>query len=225
MFFQGKWVFFTDQNMDVCCCKRPVSPMTVAGQAGLPQQRLHDWRGSWPWLHPEQKDQERTVGTVQLHPWSVLTASHSPLYLHRLFPSCPSGILISSLLFARQSGGREGEDEQHGERAHPRQQGSRRALGGGVHPASDAAQEQQKQKRRGGVLKVLRATPLFSPAPPAWAWGKRQLLLCLYFIWCLLFLFQSIWSSLCRETKLMASVFLVCGSHYFCQGIHELQFW
>lgn len=59
----------------------------------------------------------------------------------------------------------------------------------------------------------------------ALAWGKRQLLPCLYFIGYLLFLFQSIWSSLCRKTKLMVSV-LICSSDYFCQGIIcDLQFW
>lgn len=55
------------------------SLVNTAGQAGIPQQRLHDRRGSRPRLYSEQKDQKCTVGAVQLHPGSVSTHSFTLL--------------------------------------------------------------------------------------------------------------------------------------------------
>lgn len=92
---------------------------------------------------------------------------HSFLSLSFSLQCCPVDIdLFSFLSFfmsflvlaccpAGKSGGREREDEQHGERTHPRQQSPRRAQCGGVHRAPQTAQGFQEQKRRGGVLSFL----------------------------------------------------------------------
>lgn len=55
-----------------------------------------------------------------------------------------------------KSGGREGEDEQHRQRAHSRQQGTRRAERGGMPPEADAAEGHQESQRGGGVLSLTR---------------------------------------------------------------------
>lgn len=74
---------------------------TAAGQTEVSQLRPHDWCGSRPRLHSEQKDQKCTVGTVQLHPGSVLKYS-SCLFFSLSLQSlccCPSRywFLLSSL--------------------------------------------------------------------------------------------------------------------------------
>lgn len=42
--------------------------LCFSGEAGISLQRLHDRRGCGPRLHPQQEDQERSAGSVQLHP-------------------------------------------------------------------------------------------------------------------------------------------------------------
>lgn len=58
-----------------------------------------------------------------------------------------------------ESGGREGEDEQHSERTHPRQQSPRRAQCGGVHQAPKTAQDLQVSERRRGILRNQKTVP------------------------------------------------------------------
>lgn len=54
------------------------------------------------------------------------------------------------------SGGGEGEDQQHRQRAHARQQSARRAHGGGVRRAPETTAELPQPERRGGILRTLR---------------------------------------------------------------------
>lgn len=134
------------------------------GKEGVPQQRLHDRRGSWPRLHSEQKDPQRTVGTVQLHPGSVTACLHSSLGCFVLFLlSTDFLFVVFTLHFCLKSGGREREEQQHCKRTHPRQQSPWRAKCGGVHRASQTAEGFQEQKRRGRILSSLKC--LFSAGP------------------------------------------------------------
>lgn len=50
------------------------------------------------------------------------------------------------------SGGREGEDQRHGQRAHTWQQSARRAHGERMCPAAERAAELPQPERRGGIL-------------------------------------------------------------------------
>lgn len=43
------------------------SPLSISGTTGVPQGRVDDGCGSGPRLHPEQEDQECSVGSVQFH--------------------------------------------------------------------------------------------------------------------------------------------------------------
>lgn len=75
---------------------------------------------------------------------SVISSSHIDTHL-----------FLFCLLVFFQSGGREGEDEQHGERAHPGQQGPRRAHRGRVCGAPQTTEDLKEPKRRRGVLSPL----------------------------------------------------------------------
>ncbi len=43
------------------------NPLSISGTTGVQQGRVDDVCGSGPRLHPEQEDQECSVGSVQFH--------------------------------------------------------------------------------------------------------------------------------------------------------------
>lgn len=87
------------------------------------------------------------LGQQQQHALPSLPSVIPVLILFSLSVYILIFLSLSLLCLCLESGGREGEDEQHGERTHPGQQSPRRAHCGGVRRAPETAQNLQVPER------------------------------------------------------------------------------